>query len=94
MWHRTRPAPIAIGIRKAPAPEGVPGYIRIDTVHRGDLDGMKGVYQGLMRCYTETDRHAEGVAVYRQLEQIFSVILGVAPSPASRVLGQQLLKLG
>ena len=36
VWHRTRPAPVAIGsgwpraIRKAPAPEGVPGYIRID----------------------------------------------------------------
>ena len=50
VWHRTRPAPVAmalgqpLGIRKAPAPEGVPGYIRIDTVHQGDLDGMKGVY--------------------------------------------------
>ena len=46
VWHRTRPAPVAIGIRKAPAPEGVPGYIRIDTVHQGDRDGMKGVYHG------------------------------------------------
>ena len=44
MWRRTRPAPVAIGIRKAPAPEGVPGYIRIDTVHQGDWDGLKGVY--------------------------------------------------
>ena len=33
-------------IRKAPAPEGVPGYIRIDTVHQGDRDGLKGVYHG------------------------------------------------
>jgi transposase InsO family protein len=44
VWCRTRPAPLAIGIRKAPAPQGVPGYIRIDTVHQGDLDGLKGVY--------------------------------------------------
>ena len=44
VWQRTRPAPIAIGIRKAPAPAGRPGYIRIDTVHQGDLDGIKGVY--------------------------------------------------
>ena len=44
VWHRTRPAPVAIGVRKAPAPQGVPGYIRIDTVHQGDLDGLKGVY--------------------------------------------------
>ena len=39
----TRPTSIAIGVRKAPAPEGLPGYIRIDTVHQGDLDGVKGV---------------------------------------------------
>jgi len=43
-WMRTRPSPVAIGIRKAPAPQGLPGYIRIDTVHQGDQDGMKGVY--------------------------------------------------
>ena len=40
----TRASPVVIGVRKAPAPQGVPGYIRIDTVHQGDQDGMKGVY--------------------------------------------------
>lgn len=44
VWHATRPSPVAIGVRKAPAPQGLPGYIRIDTVHQGDLDGVKGVY--------------------------------------------------
>lgn len=34
----------AIGIRKKPDPEGKPGYIRADTVHQGDFDGIKGVY--------------------------------------------------
>lgn len=34
----------AIGIRKKPQPMGKPGYIRADTVHQGDLDGVKGVY--------------------------------------------------
>lgn len=38
-----RKAP-AIGVRRAPAPEGRPGFIRIDSVHQGDLDGMKGLY--------------------------------------------------
>ena len=33
-----------IGERKKPTPNGEPGYIRIDTVHQGDLDGTKGVY--------------------------------------------------
>ena len=26
------------------APEGRPGYLRIDSVHQGDQDGLKGVY--------------------------------------------------
>ncbi len=45
VWQKTKPSPITIGVRKAPAPQGLPGYIRIDTVHQGDLDGVKGVYQ-------------------------------------------------
>ena len=44
IWQKTRPSPLTIGVRKAPAPQGLPGYIRIDTVHQGDLDGVKGVY--------------------------------------------------
>lgn len=44
VWQKTRPSPIKIGVRKAPAPHGVPGYLRIDTVHQGDQDGAKGVY--------------------------------------------------
>jgi len=44
VWRGTRPSPVAIGVRKAPAPQGLPGYIRIDTVHQGDQDGIKGVY--------------------------------------------------
>ena len=34
----------AIGERRAPQPDGRPGFIRIDSVHQGDLDGIKGVY--------------------------------------------------
>ena len=34
----------SIGIRKKPQPGGKPGYIRADTVHQGDLEGVKGVY--------------------------------------------------
>jgi transposase InsO family protein len=33
-----------IGERRKPFPDGKPGYIRIDTVHQGDLNGKKGVY--------------------------------------------------
>ena len=34
----------AIGERRKPNTEGKPGYIRVDTVHQGDQDGIKGVY--------------------------------------------------
>ena len=33
-----------IGERRKPRPEGKPGYIRIDSVHQGDQDGIKGLY--------------------------------------------------
>lgn len=35
---------VHIGERRKPQANGSPGYIRIDTVHQGDLDGIKGVY--------------------------------------------------
>jgi transposase InsO family protein len=43
-YQKTRPVQVAIGERRRPQPEGRPGYLRIDTVHQGDLDGIKGVY--------------------------------------------------
>lgn len=43
-YEKTRPVPIAIGERRRPDPKGRPGYLRVDTVHQGDLDGVKGVY--------------------------------------------------
>ncbi len=43
-----------IGVRKAPAPEGRPGFIRIDSVHQGDLDGIKGLYHvNAVDCLTQ-----------------------------------------
>lgn len=43
-FTKTQTRPSTIGIRRAPAPEGRPGFIRIDTVHQGDHDGIKGLY--------------------------------------------------
>jgi transposase InsO family protein len=43
-FQATRPTKIAIGERRRPEPDGRPGYLRVDTVHQGDLDGVKGVY--------------------------------------------------
>ena len=33
-----------IGERRKPRPMGKPGYLRVDSVHQGDLDKQKGVY--------------------------------------------------
>ena len=43
-YTKTRAVQVAIGERRKPQPEGRPGYLRVDTVHQGDLDGIKGVY--------------------------------------------------
>ena len=43
-YQPTRPTPVSIGERRKPNPRGRPGYLRIDTVHQGDQDGVKGVY--------------------------------------------------
>jgi hypothetical protein len=40
----TRPVKSAIGERRKPVPDNRPGYLRVDSVHQGDLDGIKGVY--------------------------------------------------
>src|SRR5207302_1756306 len=34
-YQPTRPTPIPIGERRKPQPQGKPGYLRVDTVHRG-----------------------------------------------------------
>lgn len=41
---KTNPTKIPIGERKKPEPEGKPGYLRVDSVHQGDLEKEKGVY--------------------------------------------------
>jgi transposase InsO family protein len=53
-WTKTRPTHISIGARRAPAPGGRPGFIRIDSVHQGDQDGVKGVYHiNAVDCLTQ-----------------------------------------
>jgi transposase InsO family protein len=43
-YQPTRPTKVSIGERRRPEPNGRPGYLRVDTVHQGDLEGTKGVY--------------------------------------------------
>nr|VFK03800.1 MAG: hypothetical protein BECKH772A_GA0070896_103541 [Candidatus Kentron sp. H] len=41
---KTRPGKIAMGEGRKPPPEGRPGFVRVDSVHQGDLDGIKGLH--------------------------------------------------
>jgi hypothetical protein len=43
-WTKTRPSTVQIGQRRKPRPDGQPGFLRVDSVHQGDLDGIKGLY--------------------------------------------------
>jgi transposase InsO family protein len=43
-YQATRPTAVSIGERRRPEPQGRPGYLRVDTVHQGDQEGVKGVY--------------------------------------------------
>lgn len=42
--EKTRAVDRNIGIRRKPRPDGKPGYLRVDSVHQGDLDKEKGMY--------------------------------------------------
>jgi transposase len=42
--EKTKPVCSKIGERRKPNANGQPGFIRIDSVHQGDQDGVKGVY--------------------------------------------------
>lgn len=41
---KTRSVSIPIGERRKPQPNGKPGYLRVDSVHQGDWNGVKGLY--------------------------------------------------
>jgi hypothetical protein len=43
-FSHTQAVKVKIGIRRKPAPCGKPGFLRVDSVHQGDLDKQKGVY--------------------------------------------------
>ena len=43
-FTKTQAVQRSIGVRRKPDPGGTPGFLRVDTVHQGDLDKVKGVY--------------------------------------------------
>lgn len=43
-YEKTKPRIVNIGERRKPTPNGIPGFLRVDTVHQGDMGRLKGVY--------------------------------------------------
>jgi transposase InsO family protein len=101
---KTRPTKAAtIGVRKAPAPDGRPGFVRIDSVHQGDWDGIKGVYHiNAVDCVTQwevvasvqTISEAHLLPVIGQmLEQFPFEILGFHADNGSEYVNYQVAKM-
>jgi hypothetical protein len=43
-YTKTNPTSVDIGVRTKPSPNGIPGFVRVDSVHQGDKGKEKGVY--------------------------------------------------
>ncbi len=70
VWTKTRPVSLPIGERRAPAPNNRPGYLRVDSVHQGDLDGVKGLYHiNAVDCVTQY----EVVATCERISEAFLI---------------------
>jgi transposase InsO family protein len=70
VWTKTRPVTLAIGQRRAPAPNNQPGYLRVDSVCQGDQDGVKGLYHiNAVDCVTQY----EGVATCERISEAFLI---------------------
>ncbi len=69
-WTKTRPVTLAIGQRRAPTPNNRPGYLRLDSVHQGDQDGLKGLYHiNAVDCVTQY----EAVATCERISEAFLI---------------------
>ena len=94
---------VDIGVRKAPAPEGRPGFIRIDSVHQGDQDGIKGLHHiNAVDCVTQwqvvatvqTISEAHLLPVIEQmLEQFPFEILGFHADNGSEYVNHRVAKM-
>ena len=101
--EKTRPVTRPIGERRKPQSDGQPGYIRIDTVHQGDLDGKKGVYH--INAVDEVTQFEVVVSVERisevylipALEQLLAsfpfVIRGFHADNGSEYINKQVARL-
>jgi transposase InsO family protein len=102
-FTKTQSRQVSIGERRKPQPDGKPGYIRIDTVHQGDQDKVKGVYhvnavdevtQFEIVCSVEKiSEHYLMPALEQMLDSFPFVILGFHSDNGSEYINQRVAKL-
>jgi transposase InsO family protein len=85
-FQKTRPVKVSIGERRRPDPQGRPGYLRIDTVHQGDLDGIKGVYH-INAVDEVTQWQVIGAAAYISEAWLIPVLEAMLRQFPFRILG-------
>jgi hypothetical protein len=100
---KTKSKPSSIGERRKPRPNGKPGYIRIDTVHQGDLDKQKGVYhinavdevtQYEVVCSVEKISEFYLIPALEQILEAFPfVVLGFHSDNGSEYVNKHVVKL-
>lgn len=92
-----------IGERRKPFPDGRPGFLRVDSVHQGDLDGIKGLYHinavdevTQMQVIVSVERISERYLI-PALEQILGsfpfTILGFHSDNGSEYINKRVAKL-
>ena len=102
-FDKTRPKASSIGERRQPQPNGQPGYIRVDTVHQGDLDGAKGLYhinavdevtQFEIVCAVEKISERYLIPILEEMiDQFPFVILSFHADNGSEYINQHVVKL-
>ena len=102
-YEKTKPVRSMIGERRMPHPNGQPGFIRIDSVHQGDQDGVKGVYhinavdevtQFEVVCTVEKISERYLIPVLEQLLDAFPfVIKGFHSDNGSEYINKRVAKL-
>jgi hypothetical protein len=85
-FQKTRPVKVSIGERRRPDPQGRPGYLRIDTVHQGDLEGIKGVYH-INAVDEVTQWQVVGAAAYISEAWLIPVLEAMLRQFPFRILG-------
>ena len=102
-YTKTKPKASSIGERRKPCPYGKPGYLRIDSVHQGDLDGRKGLYHinavdevtqmEVAACVEKISERFLIPALQQMLEFFPFVILGFHSDNGSEYVNKTVAKL-